>query len=116
MAQALVEVVPDRLLDDEPRERARSPAGGRSARCASCSTVGHEQRRRDGQVVDAVARQAALVLDDVEPRIRAPANRRAVVDATRLTKKSDRGERRPRRLVDRAGARTASTPSCANAR
>ena len=67
MARALVEVVADRLLDDQPRERL---AIGRTdePRARQLLDRRHEHRRRHRQVVDAIARQAAFVLDDVEAR------------------------------------------------
>src|SRR5439155_23750385 len=66
------QVASDRLLDDQPRERTRI-ARGLVPRRNEPGTIQlthcrYEKRRRHGQVVDAIARQTALVLDDVEPR------------------------------------------------
>ena len=62
------EVVPDGLLDDQARERLGIRRARRTALAASLLDRRTEHRRRNGQVVDAVAGQAAFVLDRVESR------------------------------------------------
>jgi len=105
-----LEVAADRLLDDQSSERAHGAfdSGG------SCPPFrfddepsllqlfdrGREERRRNGEVVDPIAGQSALVLDDVEPR----AERRdpALLIELHVDREQVFRERLPRRLVDRA--------------
>jgi hypothetical protein len=62
------QVAADRFFDDEPRERLGGVAARDQARRGNALDCRDEERRGNGQVVDAVAGNAALVLDDVETR------------------------------------------------
>ena len=93
-----VQVAADRLLDDEPRERADPPAVD-EPRAGQLLHRRREQRRRHRQVVDPVAGQTALVLDDVEPG--AERRKPLLVVDRRVDEEQRLRERLPRRLVDR---------------
>jgi len=96
-ARAL-QIAADRLLDDD----ARDPALGRrhEPRARELLHGRREERRRNREVVDAVPVQAALVLDDVEPR----AERRERLLAVHFggDEEERRGERLPGVRFDRA--------------
>jgi hypothetical protein len=102
-ARAL-EIAADRLLDDDARERLIGAAAGvrlgDEPRAIEQLHRRREQRRRDRQVVDAVAGEPALVLDHVEAR--AERRQRRIPFERRHGKKQIRRKRLPRALVDRA--------------
>ena len=84
------EIVADRFLDDQARERLA--IRGPDEPCAlKVLDRRDEHRRRHGQIVDAVARQPALVLDGVEARAKRSKGARIV----------DRGVDEEQRLRER---------------
>ena len=92
-----VQIAADRLLDDQPGHGIARAVD--EPRAVQLLHRGNEQRRRQREVVDAVAGEAALVLDDVEPC----AERRQALLAVerRVDEKQHRGKRLPRLPVDR---------------
>ena len=91
-----LQIVADRLLDHDAR---RGPRGAihDEPRAIELFHCGDEQRRRHGQVIQAIAGQPAFVFHDVQPRAEA---REGAVDRGARPEQV-RGECRPRMRVDR---------------
>jgi hypothetical protein len=96
-----LEVAADRLLDNDAREWFGPVRSARDkARSRQLVYRRREQRRRHGQVVDPIARETALVFDDIQPRAQ---RRKPVLVVQRGVDEEERlCERRPRLFVDRA--------------
>ena len=93
------QIVADRLLDDEARERRRLMRRD-EPRPRELLHGRSEHLRRNCEVIDAIAGQSALVLDDIQPRAERCESLRVVERGAHEEQRL--GEGVPRGLVERA--------------